>query len=299
MLDDSYLSEDYRHNRVFHSIALCSSKLTLEEIIFDVFDIKKDKLSEEQPIHKWIVSNDKVKSKKIEIFRTITDIPFDFAKRWDSKTNRSRKDYSYYIYFSILHIRKGYEIILISCPFLNMAKYLCANLHENHDRIRGKGIYFQRLNIGKTIQAFRNSLDHEELTFTKELQKIGSELSMKGLLVQIFGDPLNKIIGFKGDNVPLSETYKSCISSLENIRTINFSCNLLLSYKGRSGVEIDRFGRFSFRIAKSASNMGNIYALFKYLVGIEAINQSSKIPHIQSATVFWKEQDQSYNIEKH
>jgi hypothetical protein len=282
-----YLSEDYKHKRVFHSIALHSVKCSFDNIIREVFRAGlSGKNEENEPIEMWLIKDEGQKKSKIELFRTGITLPFDFIKRGEFDQEKQGNNYSYYIYFIKFKVTNEKEIVIVSCPFVNMTRYLCHKLITNHDRLRGKGIQFQRLDINKVIETLAHSNDPDNTS--KSQQKLEDSLKMTGILMQIFGDPRNKILGLKGENIPKSETYYEIIKSLRNVRVINFSCNFLFKLKNnRSALEVDRFGRFSFRIGGLGKNIDSIYTVFKYFYSIDAIKENSKVPYIQSLKNYW------------
>ena len=287
-----YLNKEYKHKRIFHSIVLSSLKIDFEELVTNLIGAEyKKKDRDKTSSEKWLIPPEKNKKNQLEVFLTEFIAPVDFAK--NSESTKDGGLYAYYIYFIKLPLSNSKEIFLISSPFINMAKYLCLQLKNNRDKTRGKGIHYQKMNIDKIISALSYKQNNEEISLINELKTIGDGLNMTGLIMQIFGDPRNKIIGFKGKNVPSSDTYQKIVESLDSIRIINYSCNILFAMKGlgKSAMEFDRFGRFTFRIGEFSVNLHLIHKIFKYLYRIDAIDEGSKVPHIRSASAYWELQN--------
>ena len=153
MIDNRYVkNDDYMHQRIFHSIAIRSSKIGLKDIVKDIVGAEFTSNDEnKEHSKKWIRSKSKDKTFDYEIFLTKLSAPIDFALG-SQESEKSSDDFKYYIYFLMFPMDDSINLTFISSPFLNMARYLCDSIRDQRDHTRGKGIYFQKFNIDRMIQ---------------------------------------------------------------------------------------------------------------------------------------------------
>ncbi len=291
-MNEQYLDEKYLEGRVYHGIAVRLLKNNLEEFAEDVIGVSLKGKSVVKGSTKYQYGNS---DKECNWLRTTYSINVDFAASLESET----KDvFSYGIYFVLISVDSERQYVLICAPFINMIKYIC-NAISKGDKTKGKGVYFQKSRISRVLELLDPDRKKGE-PFPEEITALTDSLHITGLTIQLPSEKLTRVLTFKGDHIPgriknKSSAYFQIIKTLKSKHPKNYSCKVtyrqpVLNSSDESETNLvskwsmlfDRFGKYSFRIGKGASNLSYTSRVFELLIQYDAINETSAVPKILS-----------------